>query len=74
MFVNKRLHRQLVQQRLRFLQIARVEHLSEPGRRPARAGRDTGVSRELMALTGRELRRVQNRVLYCCWLKAVNNV
>ena len=26
-------------------------------------GRDTGVSRELMALTGRELRRVQNRVL-----------
>jgi CRP/FNR family transcriptional regulator, nitrogen fixation regulation protein len=29
----------------------------------ALAGRDTGVSRELMALTGRELRRVQNRVL-----------
>jgi CRP/FNR family nitrogen fixation transcriptional regulator len=27
------------------------------------AGRDTGVSRDLMALTGRELRRVQNRVL-----------
>ena len=29
----------------------------------AMAGRDTGLSRELMALTGRELRRVQNRVL-----------
>jgi CRP/FNR family nitrogen fixation transcriptional regulator len=27
------------------------------------AGRDTGVSRDLMALTGRELRRAQNRVL-----------
>jgi len=27
------------------------------------AGRDTRLSRELMALTGRELRRVQNRVL-----------